>query len=204
MTTAQTSLGASLLPADTPRAARAAILILAGVCLMTLGAKVQIPFWPVPVTLQTLALPLIAAAYGPRLAFFTMLAYLGAGIAGIPVFAGTPPGIAGPAYFLGGTGGYLVAYPIAAYVIGALSEGAANRSPVRLFAAMVAGGVIIFAMGFVWLAFFAQLASGATGLGAMTALEKGVVPFIIADLFKYALATAILIGGWMTLDRKKG
>lgn len=198
------SLANALFPAATPTAIRAVVLIGVAVALMTLSAKVQVPFWPVPVTLQTLVVPLIAAAYGSRMGLAAMVAYLAAGVAGAPVFAGTPPAAAGPLYFVGPTGGYLVAYPIAAFVIGWLAERGADRNPVTLFGAMVAGSVIVFGLGFAWLAFAAQLSSGATGLGAALAWEKGVMPFILADLVKAGLAAALVSVGARFVGQLRG
>lgn len=196
-------LAGALFPAATPAAVRGVVLVLAGVALMTLCAKVQVPFWPVPVTLQTLALPLIAAAFGSRLGAAAILAYLAAGFAGLPVFANTPPAVPGPLYFMGPTGGYLIAYPIAAFLIGWVAERPAGRNPFVLFAGMVAGGIIVFALGFAWLAFAAQLSSGAIGLGIEKAWLGGVVPFLLADLVKAALAAALITAGHGLLSRPK-
>jgi biotin transport system substrate-specific component len=198
--TGRLSLAEALFPSTVPSLARNALLIIAGIALMTLAAKVKVPFYPVPVTLQTLALPLIAGALGARLGFATMIAYLAAGVAGAPVFANTPPAVAGPAYFFGPTAGYLVAYPIAAYLIGALTEGDKGRSLFRLFGAMVLGGVIVFTLGWLWLAFFATLSSGATGMGGAAAFVAGVQNFILADLVKAALAAALIVAGWKVVD----
>ena len=119
-------------------------------------------------TLQTLAVPLIAAAFGARLGTVTVLAYLAAGFAGAPVFAATPPAVAGPAYFLGATGGYLIAYPIAAWIVGTVAERVGNRL-LPLFSAMFAADALVLTLGFVWLAFLAQLSSGAWAASALNA-----------------------------------
>jgi biotin transport system substrate-specific component len=197
-------LANALFPTATPQVVRAIVLIGVAVALMTLSAKVQVPFWPVPVTLQTLVVPLIGAAYGSRMGLVAMVAYLAAGFAGAPVFAGTPPAVAGPLYFVGPTGGYLIGYPIAAFLIGWLAERGADRNPVALFGAMLAGGAVVFALGFAWLAFAAQLSSGATGLGATLAWEKGVLPFILADVVKAGLAAALITVGARFVGRLRG
>lgn len=207
MNTVQSSpstLAGAVWPVQANAAMRAVVLVVAGVALMTLSAKVKVPFPPVPVTLQTLAVPLIAAALGARLGTATMLAYLAAGFAGLPVFTNTPPAAAGPLYFLGSTGGYLLAYPLAAWIVGALTEAGAGRSVFTLFGAMALGAVVVFALGFAWLAFVAQLASGATGLGASAAWHGGVEPFILADLLKIALAAALIRAGWTYVERIRG
>ncbi len=98
------------LPRTAPLA-RPALLALAGALALTLGAKIQVPFWPVPMTLQTLALMLVIGLGGLRLALASVTAYLGAGLAGLPVFAGA---LAGPAYFAGPTAGFLAGFLVAA------------------------------------------------------------------------------------------
>ena len=105
------TLAAAIWPNEVNRAFRWVALVALGVALLTLSAKFKVPFYPVPVTLQTLAVPLIAAAYGARLGTATVVAYLLAGFVGLPVFTNTPPELASPLYFLGPTGGYLAAYP---------------------------------------------------------------------------------------------
>jgi biotin transport system substrate-specific component len=199
-----TTLASAIWPSDLHKAVRAIALLAVGVAVMTIAAKIKVPGFPVPVTLQTLALPLIAAIYGSRLGTATVLAYLAAGFAGLPVFTNTPPAVAGPLYFLGATGGYLLAYPLAAYLVGYFAESGAGRSLPRLFAAMLAGSVIVFGFGFVWLAFIAQLSSGATGLGASAAFAGGVVPFIVPDLVKVALAAALVRAGWNAVESIRG
>src|SRR5688500_8264991 len=99
---------------------RFAVLAIAGVVLLTISAKIKVPFYPVPMTLQTLALAVIAASFGARLAGATVLLYLAAGMAGLPVFANTPPALAGLGYMMGPTGGYLLGFLLAALLVGRL------------------------------------------------------------------------------------
>ena len=94
--------------------------ILLGVCLLTLSAKIQVPFWPVPMTMQTLVVLIIGMAYGTRLGAGTVLAYLLVGAAGFPVFAGTPERGIGLAYMMGPTGGFLMGFVVAAWITGLL------------------------------------------------------------------------------------
>jgi biotin transport system substrate-specific component len=190
------TLAAALWPATVNQALRGAALIALGVVVMTISAKVKVPFYPVPVTLQTLALPLIAAAYGARLGTAAVVAYLLAGFVGLPVFTNTPPASAGPFYFLGTTGGYLIAYPLAAWLIGSLAEADGGRSLPRLFGAMLVADVLVLFAGFAWLAYAAQLTNGTTGLGAAAAWSGGIAPFLLADLIKVALAAALIRAGW--------
>lgn len=165
-------------------------LVAAGIGLITLGAKVQVPFWPVPMTLQTLALMVVFAASGMRLSLEIILGYLALGLAGAPVFAGP---IAGAIYFTGPTAGFLLGFVAAAVIVGAAADRGLTRRPLALFSAMLAGDVAIFAMGFLWLGFLFTTSSGAT-LGAGIAFAKGVEPFILADLVKLVLATALFAG----------
>lgn len=185
------TLAGALWPAKANPILRNLLLVLAGVALLTLSAKIQVPFWPVPVTLQTLAVPVIAAAFGARLGTATVLAYLATGLV-LPVFASAG---FGPAYFAGPTAGYLVGYPIAAWIVGTVSERVGNRV-LPLFAAMLAGDVVVFALGFGWLAFFIQSVEKAW-LG-------GVAPFLLADLVKIALAAALIGLSWTGLKRLRG
>jgi len=198
-----TTLAAALWPSSANTLLRNVVLVAVGAGLMTLSAKVQVPIQPVPVTLQTLALPLIAAALGARLGAVTMLAYIALGLAGQPVFANTPPQIPGPLYLLGGTGGFLVAYPFAAWIIGTVAERTGSRSLVKLFAGMVTADLLIFVCGFVWLAFFAQLADGVIGRGIGFTWEKAILPFLLPDLVKLALAAALIVAGSALAARRR-
>jgi len=176
-------------------AARLAAMIglaIAGTLLLWLSAKIKVPFWPVPMTMQTFMVPAIAAAYGFRLGTATVLLYLVEGAAGLPVFTSTPEQGIGLAYMAGPTGGYLIAYPLAAALIGWFAERGYDRRPFALFGVMLAGDALIFAFGFAWLAWIAALPSGNVGLGAEAAFTAGVAPFILGDLVKLALAAALI------------
>ncbi|WP_062115688.1 biotin transporter BioY [Aureimonas sp. AU40] len=146
-----------------------------GVALMTLAAKTQIPFWPVPMTLQTLAVMGFAVLLGPRLALSVFSAYLAAGAAGLPVFAGTPERGIGLAYMMGPTGGYLLGFLLATGLVGWL---AAGRGWLARFGAMLGGLALVYACGAAWLAAFVPLDK----LWAV-----GVAPFLLGDVVKIAL-----------------
>ena len=156
--------------------ARNGAVIVLGVALITICAKIRVPSWPVPMTLHTLAVMAIALAAGPRLATATFMAYLMAGAAGLPVFSGTPERGIGLAYMAGPTGGYLAGYLLAAGVIGWLAQG---RGMAGQALAMLAGLAVVYAVGLLWLAGFVP----ASGL-----LAAGFAPFILGDLVKIALA----------------
>ncbi|MGH8825835.1 MAG: biotin transporter BioY [Jiangellaceae bacterium] len=139
----------------------------------------------VPVTLQTLGVMLCGLLLGARLGALAVLVYLAVGAAGVPVFAG---GAAGLAPFAGPTAGYLVAFPIGAFVIGAIARPDRGFHPVRGFLAAVVGGiVVVYAIGVPVLAWRA-------GLDLPTALRTGAVIFLPGDLLKAALATVVAAG----------
>lgn len=148
---------------------------IAGAAVMTLAAKIQVPFWPVPMTLHVMAVMAFAVLLGPRLAVSIFLAYLAAGAVGLPVFSGTPERGIGLAYMGGPTGGYLLGFLVASWLVGVL---AADRGMIGRFAAMVAGLVVVYALGLAWLAAYVPA-------GKLMAL--GVAPFILGDLVKIAV-----------------
>jgi biotin transport system substrate-specific component len=174
------------------RLAAYAGLAIAGTLLLWLSAKVKVPFWPVPMTMQTFMVMALAAAYGFRLGTATVLLYLAEGAVGIPVFTGTPEQGLGLAYMAGPTGGYLIGYPVAAALVGWFAERGYDRRPVHLFGVMMAADALIFALGFVWLAWIAALPSGNAGIGVQAAFTAGVAPFLLGDLVKMALAAALI------------
>ena len=179
------TLVATLWPArSTARLARNAALVIGGALALTVSAKVQVPFYPVPMTLQTLAVLVLAAAYGARLGAAAVALYLVEGLLGAPVFAGA---VAGPAYMAGPTGGYLVGFLAAATLIGFLAERGWDRSWPRLLAAMMIGHVVIFAFGYAWLAAM---------FGPDKALALGVAPFVLATIVKTLLACALVGAAW--------
>ena len=159
---------------------RGLALALGGAALITLGAKIQIPFWPVPMTLHTLAVFFVAATLGPRLGFAAMAAYLTAGALGMPVFSGTPERGIGLAYMAGPTGGYLAGYLLGAGLTGWLAQGCGL---IGRFLAMLAGLAVVYALGLAWLALYVP----AQGL-----LAAGLTPFLLGDLVKLALASGLI------------
>lgn len=169
---------------------RPALLVAAGVCLITLGAKASIPFWPVPLTLQTLAISVVAAAYGFRLGVATVGAYLAAGLIGAPVFAGMSTGAAP---FLGPTGGFLVGFLVMAAIIGAAADRGWDKAWPKILAAMALANVIVFMPGLLWLGTF-------TGYGEKL-LAAGLWPFALGTLVKTALGAALMPLAWSLVSR---
>ncbi len=171
----------------------AAAAALFGVCLLTLSAKVQVPFWPVPMTMQTLVVLMLGMAYGSRLAAGTVLAYLLAGAAGLPVFAGTPERGIGLAYMMGPTAGFLVGFVIAAWIVGFLAERGWDRNVLTCGVAMIAGHVAISLSGVVWLAVL---------MGTSKAIDIGLMPFLASSALKTALGTAAMPLIWRIVARR--
>ena len=168
-------------------------LIIAGSLLLTLSAKIKVPFYPVPMTMQTLAVMLIGFTFGWRMAGATVLFYLAQGALGLPVFAGTPEKGIGLAYMMGPTGGYLLGFVLAAVLCGWLAERGWDRSPLRLVAAMILANGVIYALGVAW-------------LGSVVGWDKpvlawGMIPFLYGDLLKIVLGAGLLTAGWKLLER---
>ena len=182
--------GSAALPATT---LRSLALVAGGVCLITLGAKASVPFWPVPLTLQTLAISVVAAAYGLRLGVATVATYLLTGLLGAPVFAGWSVGIAP---FMGPTGGFLAGFLVMAAIIGAAADRGWDKAWPTTLAAMALANVIVFVPGLLWLGTF-------TGYGEKL-LAAGLWPFALGTLVKTALAAALMPAAWALVSRLRG
>jgi biotin transport system substrate-specific component len=179
------TLAAALWPQQAAsRTARFAALAIGGTLALAISAKTQVPFYPVPMTLQTLVVLLIGAAFGARLAAATVALYLAEGLLGLPVFAGA---LAGPAYMAGPTGGFLVGFLFAAALVGWLAERGWDRSLGLLLAAMTLGHAVIFAFGLGWLGSL---------IGAEKAWALGFAPFFAATVVKTLLAWALVAAAW--------
>jgi biotin transport system substrate-specific component len=133
------------------------------------------------------------AALGARLGMSAQILYLALGIAGLPVFAASPILPQGAGRLFGPTGGYLMAYPFAAFVTGYLAQRGLDRRYLTSVIAMAAGLSIVFASGVLWLAFGAHA-------GLAGAVRTGLIPFIPADIVKVLLAATILPGAWKFLN----
>lgn len=161
-----------------PALGRTLAMIVGGSLALALSAKTQVPFWPVPVTMQSMVVLLIGAGFGSRIGTATVLAYLAEGVAGLPVFAGA---LAGPAYLMGPTGGFLLGFLPAAWFAGWAAREARGLAPMAL--AMIAAHAVLFVPGIAWLA---------VSLGWAKAVAVGVTPFLLATLLKSGLAAALV------------
>ncbi len=173
----------------------AAVLFVTALTAAAAQVSIPLPFTPVPFTLQPMVVLLGGAALGARLGMASQVLYLLVGIAGLPVFASSPVLPQGVLRLLGPTGGYLMSYPLAAFVTGLLAERGFDRRYLTSVLAMAAGLAVVFAGGVAWLAWFARPL--ATGLNA--ALQTGLYPFLPADVLKIFAAAAIMPGVWTFL-----
>ena len=158
-----------------------AVLVPVAAVAVAVSARVSLPLAPVPVTAQTLAVLLVGALLGPRRGALSILTYLLAGIAGLPVFAGG----GGPAYLLGPTGGYLIGFLPAAFVTGTLIERGWDRRGRTTLAALLMGNAIIFAFGLAWLALYMP--------AGRALLAAGLLKFLPGEAVKIAAAGAVLM-----------
>src|SRR5947209_1592682 len=185
----ETLLATALTPFDIVRQ----VGLVIGFSLLTaLSAQIVIPIGPVPITGQTFAVLLTGALLGSRLGALAMIAYLIEGASGLPFFAAGGSGVA--RLLFSPTSGYLLSYPVAAFVVGLLAGRGWDRRFLTAAAAMGLGSLVILLSGWAWLARFT---------GAAFAWNVGVAPFLIGDLVKIVLAAAVLPSGWMLLRRKR-
>jgi biotin transport system substrate-specific component len=154
-------------------------LALIGTLLLTLSAKIKVPFYPVEMTMQTFMVLALAAAYGRNLAVATVLLYLAQGAMGFPVFTGTPERGIGLAYMMGPTAGYLAGFVVCAAIVGSAADRGWSTSIPKMALAMVVGLASIFVLGVAWLS---------TLIGLNGAMTHGVLPFLFGDATKLALA----------------
>lgn len=161
------------------RMLNAALSVVVGSLLLTVSAKVQIPFWPVPLSMQTFVVLALGMVYGPTLGMATVMAYLAQGFVGLPVFVAG----GGAAYFMGPTGGYLIGFAVAAYVVGMLAERGWTRHLLMAIAAAFIGNLVIYAFGLTWLSIL---------LGdPVRAVAVGLMPFLLGAALKIAGAGAL-------------
>ncbi|HJO97966.1 MAG TPA: biotin transporter BioY [Rhodospirillales bacterium] len=187
--TTQSTLVAALWPsADRLDLLRLGLLAIAGSLLMTLAAKIQVPFWPVPITMQTFATFVIGMAFGWRLAGATMLLYLGQGAIGMPVFTWG----GGIVYFTGPTAGYLIGFLAAAVLVGWLAERGWDRHAMRTLAALALGELVILGLGGAWMAIL---------FGPAKAWTAGIAPFLLGDALKIALAALFVPACWKIIGK---
>ena len=173
-----------------------AALVILGIAVLAIAAKIKVPMWPVPITMGTFAVLTIGAAYGARLGLATILGYMIIGALGFDIFAGSSAEKFGLTYMMGGTGGYLVGYVLATLALGALAQRGWDRSFKWMALAMLIGNVLIYVPGLVW-------------LGQLYGWDKpiqawGLTPFQIGDVLKLALAALLLPAIWKLVGNARG
>jgi len=183
----------TLADAALPRAGvlqNATLVVLASLLTAAAAqAEIRLPWTPVPISGQTFAVLLSGVVLGARRAFLAQMLYLFEGACGLPVFSG---GAAGALVMAGPTGGYLVAFPFAAFVTGVLAERAWDRRPLTMFLAMLLGSTVIFALGLAQLSRFVP---------SERLLALGLAPFVIGDVVKSALAALAFPFAWKLVRR---
>ncbi|MFH8517838.1 biotin transporter BioY [Streptomyces gelaticus] len=182
---------ADLLPAARHRYAVDTALVLGGAALTGIAAQIAVPVpgSPVPVTGQTFAALLVGTALGARRGFLSLAVYALAGMAGMPWFSEGTSGMGFPSF------GYVLGMLLAASVVGALARRGGDRSMLRTAGTMVLGSAIIYAVGVPYLAL-------ATGMSASAAIAAGLVPFLLGDALKAALAMGALPAAWKLIGRR--
>lgn len=175
--------------------ARDLALIVAGALLTAVCAQLTIylPGDPVPITGQTFAVLLTGAALGANRGAMAQALYLGLGMIGLPVYADGESGIG---VIFGATGGYLLGFVVAAWVVGRLAEVRMDRTPIKALPMFAIGTLIVWGLGTPWLAVSADLSP-------ITAIELGIVPFIAGDIAKAVAAGALLPAAWKLVGRQK-
>jgi biotin transport system substrate-specific component len=177
------------------RIAKQAALVVLGIAVLAIAAKIKVPMWPVPITMGTFAVLSIGAAYGARLGLATIFGYMLIGALGFDVFAGSSAEVFGLEYMMGGTGGYLVGYVLATLLLGALARKGWDRSAPKMALAMLLGNVLIYVPGLIW-------------LGMLYGWDKpilawGLTPFLMGDAIKLALAAGLFPLVWKLIDRAR-
>ena len=157
------------------------IFVVLGTCLLTISANIKIPFYPVPMTMQTFVVLLIGATFGYKIGSITILAYILEGLVGLPVFAGTPEKGLGLTYFMGPTMGYLIGFVLAAFISGKFNY---DKKITKNFIKLTFSVSFIYIFGLIWLGILIGWDKPIFDLGAK--------PFLLAELFKITLLTMLI------------
>ena len=188
------TLAQRLWPAAGSTLVRNIVLAIAGSLLVAGAAQVSIPMWPVPMTLQTLAVLGIGAAYGARLGAATLGLYALEGAVGLPFFAGGQAGLFKDGVVIS-SGGYIIGFIIAAWLVGWLAERGWGKSLGLMALAALIGGAALYIPGLIWLAvWFAKVKGMDAGPAISAAITWGFTPFLIGDTIKAVIA-GLGVGG---------
>jgi biotin transport system substrate-specific component len=186
------TLSAAILGQET--LSKRVLMVLGGSLLIALAARVSVPMFPVPMTLQTLAILVVGLTYGARMGAATLVAYLAEGAIGLPVFAS---GHAGIAYMVGPTGGFLLGFVLMALLAGLASDRGWTRGFLGAALTALAVSALLYVPGLAWPA-------AALGKSVPELLSGWMLPFLAGDAVKAAMAALIVTGGWAALRSRKG
>ena len=175
-----------------------AVLVVLGIALLAVAAKIKVPMFPspVPITLGTFAVLTIGVSYGPRLGLATIFGYMLIGALGFDVFASSSAEANGLTYMMGGTGGYLVGYVLAVLYLGWAARRGMDRTIEGMAGAMLMANVLIYVPGVFWLHQFTS--------GLEQTMEWGLTPYVIGDLMKLALAALLIPAVWKFVGKARG
>jgi biotin transport system substrate-specific component len=187
-----TTLSTALIGQDT--LVKKVLLVLGGSLFIALAARASVPMFPVPMTLQTLAILIVGLSYGGRLGAATLLAYLAEGAMGLPVFAG---GGAGLGYMMGPTAGFLAGFVLMAWIAGTASDRGLTRGFVGAALAALAAAAALYLPGLAWPAL-------ALGKSMPELMSGWMQPFLVGDAVKAVMAALVVSGGWAALKARKG
>jgi biotin transport system substrate-specific component len=200
LTTPNTLLGVFQPKGAVTKLAINAVTVVLGTLLITAAAKINVPVWPVPVTLQSFAIAALAAGFGMRIGVATVALYLLQGAMGLPVFA-TGGGLP---YLVGPTGGFLLGFLAQAAIVGYAADRGASSRPFTLFGAMLAATAVLYTFGFVWLLTLAGQAAWVDQTNVLASAWAGAVqPFVVWDILKMALAALTVTGLWGVFASKR-
>lgn len=200
LTTPNTLLGTFQPKSDVAKLATNLATVVLGTLVITIAAKINVPVWPVPVTLQSLAIAALAAAFGARIGVATVALYLAQGAMGLPVFA-TGGGLP---YLMGPTGGFFLGFLFMAGIIGFAADRGASSKPMTLFGAMLVGEAVLLSLGFAWLLLLSGQAQWIDQTNVVASAWAGAVqPFLVWDVLKMALAALTVTGAWSLMGRKR-
>lgn len=203
MGTSNLTLAGHLWPASTMNWTRTILLAILGSVIVAIAAQVSVPMLPVPMTLQTLAVLAVGAAYGARLGAITLALYALEGAAGLPVFANFQAGMFLPTGEIIATGGYIIGFIVAAGLVGYLVEKGWGANVFKLCAAMLIGAAVVYLPGLIWLVGWLGVMKGMDLTSAITvALTTGALPFILGDIIKAVLAALAFPAAFSLLRRR--
>ncbi len=203
MGTSNLTLAGRLWPTSSVNWTRAILLAILGSAIVAISAQVSVPMMPVPMTLQTLAVLAVGAAYGARLGAITLALYALEGAVGLPVFADFQAGLFLPTGEILATGGYIIGFILAAGLVGHLVEKGWGANVFKLSGAMLLGAAVVYVPGLIWLVGWLIVMKGMEATSAIAvAVSTGLLPFIFGDIIKAVLAALAFPAAFSLLGRR--